>query len=56
MEIIRLTIFGICRRLGGMETQQAQLHVRAFGSKQYKSHRRVPERVPERVARVYDQQ
>ena len=29
----------------GMETQDAQKHVRAFSSRIYKSHRRVPERV-----------
>lgn len=34
----------------GMETQDAQLHVRNFGSKEYKSHRRIPER----VAQAYD--
>ncbi|KAJ7704622.1 hypothetical protein B0H16DRAFT_1346781, partial [Mycena metata] len=35
----------------GMETQEAQLHVRNFGSKEYKSHRRIPEG----VARAFDQ-
>ncbi|KAF8157614.1 hypothetical protein K438DRAFT_1620770 [Mycena galopus ATCC 62051] len=35
----------------GMETQAAQLHVRNFGSKQYISHRRIPER----VYNAYDQ-
>jgi hypothetical protein len=35
----------------GAHMQDAQLHVWKFGSKQYKSHRRVPER----VAQQYDQ-
>ncbi|KAJ7604875.1 hypothetical protein DFH06DRAFT_1020554 [Mycena polygramma] len=35
----------------GMETQEAQLQVRAFSSKKYKSHRRIPEG----VARAFDQ-
>jgi hypothetical protein len=35
----------------GMATQDGQLHVRKFASKQYKSHRRVPQG----VAQHYDQ-
>ncbi|KAJ7127915.1 hypothetical protein C8R44DRAFT_911203 [Mycena epipterygia] len=31
----------------GMGTQDAQLHVRKFGSREYKSHRRIPNRVAE---------
>ena len=34
----------------GMETQEAQKHVRAFSSRVYKSHRRIPEQ----VARQFD--
>ncbi|KIK04076.1 hypothetical protein K443DRAFT_93855 [Laccaria amethystina LaAM-08-1] len=35
----------------GMETRAAQIHVRNYSSKKYKSHRRIPEQ----VARAFDQ-
>jgi hypothetical protein len=35
----------------GMSAKDAQLQFRAYGSKQYKSH----QRVPERIARQFDQ-